>query len=122
MASVMAESEAKHRAAVMHATWGHLDPKPGTTYHGWVLAAFTEYKDVVVLADNFEGVSGGPLLYSEINRLADEMTDAGKVGIYKFTGIYRINKSDKTKNPGKFIGKRTFTPFEKCVGCSESPG
>ena len=115
MESVMAESDAKYKAAVIHATWGHLDPAPGVTYKGQLIAAYTDYGESVVIGDKFEGIPGGPLFYAEVHRLADEMTRSGKVGIYKFTGTYKVNTSSRAKNHGRFIGTRTFTPVEKML-------
>lgn len=112
-------ANAPYVAAVMWNTWGHLAPKIGTCYHGWILFgtnAFGTINPQLLDAEFYEPT--GELMesslwsYNHINDYLDKRFELGcwnkkkkkfKPGcVYKFFGTYTIYKNGSHSFNGKF--------------------
>jgi hypothetical protein len=99
LADAFIEPEARHRAYVMHVTWGHLEQKRGTDHKGWFVFASANYGGAIELLDSdWEGdLDDSPGLYTAMYDYACDHCERGvvhrlegKVTRYK-NGKYRIS-------------------------------
>lgn len=97
LADAFAGSDARYRAHVMHATWGHLEQKRGTTTKGWFVFSIADYSgDHVILASDWGTLDDSPGLF---DAMQDYMDRHGKRGVVHrleghvtrhANGVYRI--------------------------------
>ena len=87
--------EARNRANVMKATWGHLAPSQGRAYKGHIVFAVgifgSDHLNPTAIACNFRGLDSSPWFF---DAMADFMTEQrGKPGcIYRFDGTFKDYK------------------------------
>lgn len=92
IADAFAPAEAKYKAQVMGATWGHLAPKGGKVYRGSILFAHGEYGDLVPLRATFEGLPDSPWFFQDMTDwICRQETEGGR--IYSFHGTYAKAKN-----------------------------
>ena len=69
-----AEYEALKSAEVMAATWGHLEPKPGTRHEGSMLLMASHFdNNQVAVQTSFSTVAGGPGFYWSVHEYAERL-------------------------------------------------
>ena len=90
------------RKQVMKETWGHLAPKKGQSYKGYIIYAYGGYGDIVLLDAEFENLSDSPWLYEAMQDFISR-NSKGK-GLYIWKGCYSNNC---------FTGKLERMKFEK---------
>lgn len=104
MAEIMAEPEARYKAAVMHATWGHMEAPPGTTHNGRIMFTVTEWNEAIAISSNFSTMPGsGPLFYNSLNDYISSIADKLSLeegGVYLFRGRYVRYKNGNDKFSG----------------------
>lgn len=96
-----AEPEAKYRAQVMHATWGHLEAKRGTRQPGWFAFSIAAYGgDYVILDSDWGSLADSPGLYMA---MMDYIERYGKRGV-----VMRLEGAVVRYKNGKYriVGKR----------------
>lgn len=101
-AEVFVEPEARYRAAVMHATWGHLEQKRGETQRGWFVYTITAYGALHAILDSEWGsLDDSPGLYSA---MMDYVGRHGKRGV-----VHRLEGHvTRCKNGRYRIGGRRY--------------
>lgn len=92
MQEVFAPIEAKYKARVMEATWGHLAPKKNKTYKGRIVYAIGIFGDdglnPTALFCEFEGLDDSPWFYDALtNFMSKQKGEGGRV--YEFVGWFR---------------------------------
>lgn len=99
VAEAFAESDAKYKAAVIHAAFGHLEPEPRRKYFGELLLADGDYTHgVVVIRSTFE--IDAPFWYDQLHGFAAEQElEPGYV--YRFTGWFMRFKNGGCRFSGK---------------------
>lgn len=106
-ANAFAGTEAAHKAAVMHSTWGHLAPKALDIYKGFVLLTNTDWGEVHAIKSVFfnakrEALEGGPWFYLQLNDFVYKVgSKRPSGGVYRFDGTYVRLKNGS----GRFSGK-----------------
>jgi hypothetical protein len=111
MQEAFAPAEAKYKAAVMAATWGHLEPEPRVEYRGDIVFTHGEYGDIVVIrtrlarpnrANAFlptEELPGSPGYFDdEQTFVSRQRMEQGRV--YKWTGKYVRFKNGRCRFSG----------------------
>lgn len=76
---------------VMQDTWGHLAPKKGRSYKGWMIWAYGGYGDIILLDADFKKLSDSPWLYEQMQEYISENLNGE--GIYKWEG--QVSKIDE---------------------------
>jgi len=96
------------KAAVMENTWGHLAPKPQTTYKGYILFVYTAWRQIEPLDMVFENLDSSPWFFSDMNEFIgnhiDSLLNNGRDdnhGVYLFKGTYRRFKNGNHKFSGE---------------------
>ncbi len=79
--------ENRKRRDVMQDTWGHLAPKKGRVYKGYMIFAHSSYGDIVLLDANFENLTDSPWLFEAMQDFIGE--NSKDSGVYKWEGYYR---------------------------------
>ncbi len=79
-------SERKRKEA-MKDTWGHLAPKKGQSYKGFMVWAHSAYGDIVLIDANFENLDDSPWLFENMQDFIAENGERG--GLYKWEGCYK---------------------------------
>lgn len=111
LAEAFAPIQAVYKERVMRDTWGHLAPKIGTVYTGWILFgtnAFGSMNPQLLDAEFKSGktvMDSSPWSYEDIENYLDKRVDRKnfKPGcVYKFEGTYRIYKNGAHSFGGKF--------------------
>jgi len=105
LSDAFAEHEARYRAAVMEATWGHLAPEPRRVYTGYILFAYGAYGGIVPIQCEFDGLNNSPWFFDDLIEYIDQYVEQRGVkgSVYRFDGTYV-----KFKNGGcRFSGKVT---------------
>lgn len=111
LADAFAPALAQYKMAVEWDTWGHLAPKTGETYEGYILFAHAWNDDFIIDFD-FKGLDGSPWLnddmYEFIHSRAEEHQSQNikkglqgheifnrneLIGVYRFDGKYRKFKN-----------------------------
>jgi hypothetical protein len=92
LADAFAPAEARHKARVMAATWGHLAPKRNQTYRGhiiWALGCFgDDHLNPTVLECELSGLESSPWFYEALHDfLRTHSEKAG--GLFRFDGMFR---------------------------------
>ena len=122
--SVCEVANAPYVQAVMWNTWGHLAPKIGTTYKGWILIGTNAFGTMnpQLLDAEFEEPSGeqmgsSPWSHDHIEDYLFKRFDLHyrnkkkkifKPGcVYKFIGTYTVYKNGSHSFNGKFININT---------------
>lgn len=77
----------RKRQSVMQDTWGHLGPKKGRSYNGYIIWAYGRYGDIVLLDATFENLNDSPWLYEAMEEYIGENLDGE--GIYKWEGRFK---------------------------------
>lgn len=104
---VFAPIESKYHAEVTQETFGHLEPKPGSTHEGTILFMSSEYDQVSVISSSFPTLSenGSPQFFDDANDFILENAQQGNpceaVGVYRFTGAYHVCENGKTLFTGQ---------------------
>jgi hypothetical protein len=99
--------EARDRAEMIHRTFGHLEPATDSSHTGTILFVNGEYGDAVIVESEFKSLNdgGSPLFHEVCTDYVNEKTNEGKacekVGVYRFTGIFKVYKNGKAKLIGK---------------------
>jgi hypothetical protein len=77
---------------IVEDTWGHLRPDKEATYHGWIVLAIGCYGDTIIVDWSFGSLMPSPWqlehFWANIYTWQDE--EKPKVGVYKFTGTYKV--------------------------------
>jgi len=101
-ARAFAGPEALYKAQVMESTWGHLAPKQGVKYRGFVLFTIGCFGDLTIIDYEFNSrrgvaLDGSPWLYDDLHGFVGDFSQGqehreGKV--YRFDGTY--SQSEET--------------------------
>lgn len=105
------EHEALYSAQVTYATFGHLEPVPGT-YRGWIVFINGVHGDQVAVDWEFDGMDACPGVFYEMSEwineqchepgwIGDVIGSAATPGVYRLDGSYRRYKNGR----GRFFGK-----------------
>ena len=78
-------AERKHQEG-MQDTWGHLAPKKGRSYKGYMIWAYSGYGDITLLDAAFKKLSDSPWLYEAMQEYIGENLDGE--GVYKWLGQF----------------------------------
>jgi len=79
-------------------TWGHLAPKIGRKYKGFILIATSPYSGLgwTVIQDEFEGMESNPWYYDHLCEYINNLDlEDGK--LFRFTGTYSFTKPSNKK-------------------------
>ena len=94
LADAFEPCESIHRARVEYSTFGHLHPHENSKYHGYIIAAVTQYQPtIVVIKDDFEELENSPWQYSDFHDFVYESLKERDIGVYKYTGWYKKFKN-----------------------------
>src|SRR5271170_7763857 len=100
MESIFAEADAIHRARVIEATFGHLNPKCGVRTKGFIIFARSCYRGSVVVQSEFEGVQSSPVMYDLDHSVLGRDLDDGHV--YRYDGeLIRYKNGNARLTAGK---------------------
>lgn len=92
LADAFAPAEARHKARVMAATWGHLAPKRNRTYRGhviWALGCFgNDHLNPTVLECELSGLESSPWFYEALHDFLRTQSDQAG-GLFRFDGTFR---------------------------------
>lgn len=97
---------ARKAADVMNETWGHLKPKNGVSYPGYILYTIGECGDITCIQSNFEGLPSSPWFHDDLCEfMGDNGEERGEVylwrGAYchksakKFMGVFQLLKHNE---------------------------
>jgi hypothetical protein len=87
--------EKKSKLKVQADTWGHLKPKKGKSYSGWVLFGCSTYGDVTCLDFELSGLSSSPWFFEDLQEfMAQHANYRGK--LYLFVGTYNRSLTGKS--------------------------
>lgn len=76
----------RKRQQVTQDTWGHLAPKKGQSYEGYMIYAHGGYGDIVLLDAGFKNLSDSPWLFEAMQEyLGGHCKDEG---VYKWEGCF----------------------------------
>jgi hypothetical protein len=94
------------RQSVLQETWGHLAPKPKTTYKGFIIFCLGAWGDIVPIESQFEDLDSSPWFYDDLKKfIRDYCIEMKKkecyFGVFKFVGTYRKFKSGSSRFSGK---------------------
>jgi len=84
---------------VMQGMWGHLAPKKGKSYRGYMIYAHSAYGDIVLINAHFENLSDSPWLFESMQDFIAENGEKGN--IYKWAGLCRSDNEGKIYFNGK---------------------
>ncbi len=106
----MAPGLAKYREAVMQETFGHLAPKRGKTYRGYIVFAVgcfgSDPLNPIALECEFKGLDSSPWFFEAMTTLLGELkTEAGNV--YRWEGIFRNYEFAGTMRKVKLVPAET---------------
>lgn len=104
LGSAMAEWQAYEAAKIQAATFGHLAPRPRTTYPGEILFTFGEYGDLTLIRVSFDNLPDSPWLMEDMLDFIGDKSVKHKIkegNVYKFTGTYTKFKNGKCRFSGK---------------------
>ena len=93
---VIGERRAKE---VMQGTWGHLAPKKGQSYKGYMIYAHSGYGDIVLIDSLFENLSDSPWLYENMQDFIAENGERGN--IYRWDGHCKTFANGRYRFDGK---------------------
>lgn len=80
MAEALAGADARYRAQVMHATWGHLEQKRGELQKGWFVFSIAAYSGHhVLLGSDWGKLSDSPGLWEAMMNYMDHHAKRGVV-------------------------------------------
>jgi hypothetical protein len=100
LGEAFAPAEARYRAQVIGATWGHLRAKPRKRHRARIIFACAGYGgNIVIITARVRGVSDSPWLYDHMMDFARRKAKQGLVHV--FEGHYYALKN----GGGRFIGK-----------------
>lgn len=86
------------RARIMWDTWGH--PEAQVRYPGWMVFAQSIHGDLIVLAEDWGALDGGPWFYDDQqDYVGDKALERGHV--YIFEGYYLKYKNGNYRFTGK---------------------
>ena len=77
------------RKQVMQETWGHLAPRKGQSYKGYMVYAHSGYGDIVLIDSGFENLSDSPWLYENMQDFIAENGNGSNV--YRWDGRYKVS-------------------------------
>lgn len=82
----------RKKQKIMQDTFGHLAPKKGRSYKGFMIYAHGEYGEIVLLDAKFKGLSDSPWLFDAMqDYIGGHCKDCG---VYKWEG--RCTKIDES--------------------------
>jgi hypothetical protein len=93
LADAFAPVEAKYRAQVIAATWGHLAPEPQRLYRARVIFTCAAYSGTYSIINAKLDVPDSPWLFDHLIELAMRKARDGRVSV--FEGTYRITKTGR---------------------------
>ena len=70
----------------MQNTWGHLAPRKGHSYKGYMIWAYSRYGEIVLLDADFRNLNDSPWLFEAMQEYIGENLDGE--GIYKWEGCF----------------------------------
>lgn len=82
-----------NREIVLNNTWGHLSPEPQKKHNGWIIIAVGNYRQTIVVDDNFDGLPNSPWQYEDLHKFVFKATSGFEVGVYRFDGWYKKFKN-----------------------------
>ena len=96
---VFNEAEQPYKRGMLHATFGHLAPKAGAIYTGYIVFAHGCHGDIVIIDYNFidsnkDRLGCSPWLFDDINEyignaIGTAMCNRKSTGrVYRFNGTY----------------------------------
>ena len=99
MSTVVDVFAERKKREIMQDTWGHLAPKKGNSYKGYMIWAYGGWGDIILLDAAFEKLSDSPWLFNSMQEYIGEHFDSE--GLYKWEGYFK--KLDKECY--RFVGK-----------------
>ena len=89
------------------ATFGHLAPKPETTYKGFILFTLTTFGDTCIIEFEFENLNASPWFNQDlidfIANYTDKLPDEKYYGVFRFDGEYNKYKNGEFNFKGNVI-------------------
>ncbi len=82
----------RKKRQVMQDTWGHLAPKKGKSYKGYMIWAYGGWGETVLLEANFKRLSDSPWLFAAMQKYIGEHLDGE--GLYRWEGQFSKLDSD----------------------------
>ncbi|HDZ13421.1 hypothetical protein LCGC14_0621980 [marine sediment metagenome] len=76
----------RKKKQVMRETFGHLAPKEGRTYKGYMIWAYGRWGDIILLEAAFENLNDSPWLFEAMQEHVGEHLNGE--GIYKWEGHF----------------------------------
>ncbi len=67
-------------------TWGHLAPKQGRSYKGYMIWAYGGWGDIILLEAAFKNLDDSPWLFDAMQEYIGE--NLSSEGIYKWEGCF----------------------------------
>ena len=123
MADIFAPIQAVYKERVMRDTWGHLAPKRGVIYKGWILLGTNAFGSMnpelldAEFEDDTEAMGSSPWSYDHINEYLHKRSKQFSPGcVYLFTGTYRTYHNGAHSFSGKFKKIKIKIPKMKFGG------
>lgn len=112
MDRAFSEAEASHKARVIKATWGHLDPECGHAYRGAITIAIG-IRTQTILNYKFRGLCDSPLLGMTVGDILDRVPSERPGSVYVWLGHLVRYKNGKTKlTRGKLMRCKVIAPVK----------
>lgn len=92
MSTIVDAYAERKKQQVMQETWGHLAPKKGKTYKGYMIWAYGGWGEIVLLAAAFKNLNDSPWLFEAMQEYIGEHLDGE--GIYKWEGHFSKLKKE----------------------------
>lgn len=100
-ANLFSEHEARYQAGIMVDTWGHLDARPNELFEGTFIFHINQYGQCGVIKSDFgENEPTGYMFFNDVHEYVWKMVDKYSVGVYSFTGTYKVYSKYSPKNTG----------------------
>lgn len=97
LADAFAPAEARYKAQVMYATWGHLYPQLGHRYHGKIIFGIAAYGgDCFILSADWGDLPDSPILFETMQSVFDKIS-IGERGLWEWEGELICYKNQKTR-------------------------
>lgn len=97
-------AEAEYRERVYVSTWGHLAPKPQTTYTGWVVFTLSCFGNITVIDWKLGELDSSPWFYRDLHDFVDRQIDKHQIDpgqVWRWDGTFRVLKNGRSRWSGR---------------------